>query len=115
MNETGNSLLTSGTVSSWSGYVDNLTTPTGVFTIPYGTVPSWGITSNQNNMSKQVRVAVFTVERNEDNKVTSSKFVKELWVEVKNGASIDLAVAKQLDKDFDPSTTVIKEINSVTF
>ena len=71
--------------------------------------------SNSNNMSKQVKVAVFTVERNKDNKVTSSTFVKELWVEVKNGASLELSVAKQLDKDFDPNTTIIKEIYSVTF
>ena len=73
------------------------------------------LTINLNNMVKQTKVAVFTVERNEDNKVTSAKLVKELWVEVKNGTSLDLAVAKQLDKDFDPSTTVIKEIYSVTF
>jgi len=71
--------------------------------------------TNQNNMVKQTKVAVFTVERNEDNKVTSAKLVKELWVEVKNGTSLDLAVAKELDKDFDPSTTVVREIYSVTF
>ena len=71
--------------------------------------------SNSNNMNKQVKVAVFTVERNEDNKVTSSKFVKEIWVEVKNGASLELSVAKHLDKDFDPSTTVIKEVSTFTF
>jgi hypothetical protein len=71
--------------------------------------------TNQNNMVKQVKVAVFTVERNEDNKVTSAKLVKELWVEVKNGTSLDLAVAKQLDKDYDPSNTVIREIYSVNF
>jgi len=73
------------------------------------------LTTNFNNMVKQVKVAVFTVERNEDNKVVSAKFIKELWVEVKNGSSLDLAVAKELDKDFDPSTTIIKEISSVTF
>ena len=71
--------------------------------------------SNSNNMNRQTKVAVFTVERNEDNKVVSSTFVKELWVEIKNGASLELTVAKQLDKDFDPSTTIIKEIFSVTF
>lgn len=70
---------------------------------------------NSNNMNRQVKVAVFTVERNEDNKVVSSTFVKELWVEVKNGASLELSVAKQLDKDFDPSITAIKEIYSFTF
>ena len=71
--------------------------------------------SNLNNMNKQVKVAVFTVERNKDNKVTSSTFVKEIWVEVKNGASLELSVAKHLDKDFDPSTTTIREIYSFTF
>jgi hypothetical protein len=70
---------------------------------------------NQDNMVKQVKVAVFTVERNDKNVVISTKFVKELWVEVKNGASLDLVVAKQLDKEFDPSNTVIKEIYSFTF
>jgi hypothetical protein len=73
------------------------------------------VTINQNNMVKQVKVAVFTVERNEDNKVISTTFVKELWVEVKNGTSLELTVAKQLNNDFDPSTTIIKEIYSVTF
>ena len=71
--------------------------------------------TNQNNMVRQVKVAVFTVTRNEDNKVVSAKFIKELWVEIKNGSSLELAVAKELDKDFDPSTTVVREIYSVTF
>lgn len=71
--------------------------------------------TNQDNMVRQVKAAVFTVERNEDNKVTSVKFVKELWVEVKNGSSLELAVAKHLDNNFDPTTTVVREIYSVTF
>ena len=71
--------------------------------------------TNQNNMVRQVKAAVFTVERNEDNKVVSAKLIKEVWVEIKNGSSLDLAVAKELDKDFDPSTIVVREIYSVTF
>lgn len=71
--------------------------------------------TNQNNMVRQVKAAVFTVERNEDNKVISAKFVKEVWVEVKNGSSLELAVAKQLDNNFDPATTVVREVYSVTF
>jgi hypothetical protein len=71
--------------------------------------------TNSNNMNRQTKVAVFTVERNDKNQVVSSTFVKELWVEIKNGASLELTVAKQLDKDFDPSITIIKEIFSVTF
>ena len=122
MFETTTSTGVTGTANTYSGNIFATPLSGGGGTTIYtdNTILSTGVTlsqaiSNSNNMSKQVRVAVFTVERNEDNKVTSSKFVKELWVEVKNGASIDLAVAKQLDKDFDPGTTVIKEINSVTF
>lgn len=76
---------------------------------------STAITNSNNMKTKQVKVAVFTVTRNEKSEVTSSTFVKELWVEVKNGASIDLVVAKELDKGFDPANTVIKEITSFTF
>jgi len=123
MNETTTTFLgTTGTATiGYSGtYGDGLATP---LSGNIGTIISNGndyysistAITNSNNMNKQVKVAVFTVERNEDNKVTSSKFVNEIWVEVKNGASLELSVAKQLDKDFDPSTTVIKEITSFTF
>ena len=110
-----NSLI-SGTASSWGGYTNDLSTLTGVFTTPYTICPSNGITSNLNNMkTKQVKAAIFTIERNDKNEVISSKFVKELWVEVKNGVSLDLVVAKELKGDFDPETTVVKELSSVTF
>lgn len=73
-------------------------------------------TFNPNKMrTRQVKAAVFTIERNDKNEVTSSKFVKELWVEIKNGASLDLAVAKELKGDFDPETTVVREIYSLSF
>jgi hypothetical protein len=65
---------------------------------------------------KQVKVAVFTITRDVDtNEIISTKFVKELWVEKKNGTSIDLIVAKQLDADFDPETTVVKELFTISF
>lgn len=75
------------------------------------------ITPTPENMNtQQVKVAVFAITRDVDtNEINSAKFVKELWIERKNGASIDLIVAKQLDKDFDPETTVIKQIHSITF
>jgi hypothetical protein len=71
----------------------------------------------QNNMTpKQVHVAVFTIHRDPDtNEINSTTFVKELWVEQKNGTSIDLLVAKKLDKDFDPETTIIKVLSTVSF
>jgi hypothetical protein len=72
--------------------------------------------SPENMTSRQVKVAVFTITRDVDtNEITSTKFVKELWVEKKNGTSIDLIVAKQLDADFDPETTVVKELSTISF
>ena len=73
--------------------------------------------SNSNNMTpRQVKVAVFTITRDSDtNEINSTTFVKELWVEKKNGTSLDLIVAKHLDKDFDPETTIVREIYTVSF
>ena len=71
----------------------------------------------QNNMApRQVQVAVFTITRDEDtNEINSTKFLKELWIEQKNGTSIDLLVAKQLGNDFDPEFTIIKVLATVSF
>ena len=119
MNETTAFLETTGTTNTYSGNLYATPLSGGGTVLSNGSdyiynSISRAITST-NNMNKQVKVAVFTVERNEDNKVTSSKFVKEFWVENKNGSSIVLAAAKQLDKDYDPDTTIIREITSITF
>jgi hypothetical protein len=117
MNETKTSWLTASGTSTINGYsgctISNLNGTVGMGI----TNPSAILTvSNLNNMkTKQVKAAVFTIERNDKNEVISSKFVKELWVEVKNGVSLDLVVAKELKGDFDPETTVVKELSSVTF
>lgn len=132
MNETSNSWLgTTGTAVNtvYSGNINgysgtSITTVTdgagltlsGNSTINYPN--NLGLSTaitNSNNMSKQVHVAVFTVERNDKNEIVSTKFVKELWVEQKNGTSLDLIVAKQLDKEFDPETTVVRALCTVTF
>jgi hypothetical protein len=112
------------TTANWDGYTVTTTPGWGTpLSGGGGTIISNGsdytslsqAISNSNNMNKQVKVAVFTVERNDKNEVISSTFVKEFWVENKNGSSIILAAAKQLDKDYDPDTTIIREIFSVTF
>ncbi len=36
----------------------------------------------------------FKIERNDKNEITSSKFIKEMWIETKNGSSVDFEVAK---------------------
>ena len=137
MNETTtdlSGLFSSGLVASGTGTVSNLYsstpgtlysgTPSSITTTTAGD----GITLlanasihyapiHTNKMTpKQVNVAVFTIKRDKDtNEINSTKFVKQLWVEQKNGTSIDLLVAKELGNDFDPETTVIKVLATVSF
>ena len=103
------SLQENSTITTSNHTVTNLPGPTNTYFT--------GLTlTNSNNMrTKQVKAAVFTIERNDKNEVISSTFKQDLWVEIKNGASLDLAVAKQLKGDFDPETTVVREIHSFSF
>ena len=127
MNETNSWLSASGTATlANSGYSGNINgySGTSITTITDGS----GLTlqgnstlnySNQiqNSMTpKQVNVAVFTIKRDsKTNEINSTEFVTQLWIEQKNGTSIDLLVAKQLGTDFDPETTVIKVLSTVSF
>ena len=70
---------------------------------------------NNNDMNVQAKIAIFEVTRNDKGIINSSKFKLEFWMEKKNGASIDLAAAKYLSKDFDPDLIVVKELYSSTF
>jgi hypothetical protein len=131
MNETQSWLGTTGTATiNTSGYSGNIgmgtSNPNSILTVSH---PNSGLTLSgnstinystnqiQNNMTpKQVNVAVFTITRDEDtNEINSTKFLKELWIEQKNGTSIDLLVAKQLGNDFDPELTIIKTLSIVNF
>jgi len=129
MNETGNSLFTattgtatlantgySGTINGGST-ITTISTGSGLTLQGNSTINYSHSNLTQNNMKPtQVKVAVFTITRDEDtNEINSSKFLKEFWVEQKNGVSIDLIVAKHLDKDFDPEFTVIKVLSTVSF
>lgn len=70
------------------------------------------------NMNKvQVhRVAVFKVERNDKNEITSAKFIKEMWIETKNGSSIDFEVAKDSEiSKYKSDEISIRAIYTVTF
>lgn len=67
------------------------------------------------NTIMQNKVAVFKVTRDEDNKITSTKFIKELWVETKN-QSVEFQVARDKDlADYDANDLFIKTIYTVTF
>ena len=126
MAQTHNSLLAttgtavntgySGTINGYSGTSITTITDGSGLTLQGNSTLNYS-NQFQNNMTpRQVNVAVFTITRDADtNEINGTKFVKQLWVEQKNGASIDLIVAKELDKDFDPETTVIKVLTTVSF
>jgi hypothetical protein len=127
MNETQSWLGTTGTstalgysgtsISTIADYNPGLTLA-GPATINYSNNLglSMPVTSVKNMTPKQVNVAVFTIKRDKDtNEINSTEFVKELWIEQKNGTSIDLLVAKQLGNDFDPEVTIIKVLATVSF
>jgi hypothetical protein len=131
MNETNSWLGNTGTTSgNWVNLENALTRPITTFTDGSGLIISGNSTINYSNnlgssvaltpkkdmTPKQVNVAVFTITRDVDtNEINSTKFLKDLWIEQKNGTSIDLLVAKQLGSDFDPETTIIKTISIVSF
>jgi hypothetical protein len=67
------------------------------------------------NTVMQNKVAVFKVTRDENNKITDTKFIKELWVETKN-QSVEFQVARDKDlADYDANDLFIKTIYTVTF
>jgi len=122
MNETNSSWLTASGTLTTNGYSGTTIASTNVdysgltlsgnSTINYSHL---NLTHINHMRTQQVHVAVFTVERNDKNEINSTKFVKELWVEQKNGTSLDLIVAKELKGDFDPETTVVRALCTVTF
>lgn len=94
----------------------SITSGTTSYLNPIGTV-AIGNYLNTSNMTqtRQVKVAVFLVKRNEENEIISSTIIDELWIEIKPGISIDFAVAKSLKGDYEPSEIVIKELYQVAF
>ena len=118
----GTSITTNGTVGMGCSNPSERLTVSGTnltpgLTLQGNSTINYSTNQFQNNMTpRQVNVAVFTITRDADtNEINGTKFVKQLWVEQKNGASIDLIVAKELDKDFDPETTVIKVLTTISF
>jgi hypothetical protein len=77
--------------------------------------PSYPSLTIFNNGEIQNKVAVFKVTRDENQKITSSKFIKELWIESKNGSSIDFEVAKDTEiSKFEANEIIIKVIHTFT-
>ena len=64
----------------------------------------------------QNKVAVFQIVRDEDDKIIKTEFIKELWVETKNGQSVDFQVARDKDlADYEMSDLSIRTVFSLSF
>ena len=111
--------------SSGTSYISSGTTIAGdslwVTNNPCGEIsltPSGHTLITTTNMNKvQVHhVAIFKVERNDKNEITSAKFIKEMWIETKNGSSVDFEVAKDSEiSKYKSDEISIRTIYTVTF
>ena len=89
----------------------------------YGTITAAGTSTlittplTINNSSiMQNKVAVFKVTRDENQKITSTKFIKELWIESKNGSSVDFEVAKDPEiSNYKADEIIIRNVYTLTF
>jgi hypothetical protein len=64
----------------------------------------------------QNKVAVFHVIRDEFETIIKTEFIKELWVETKNGQSVDFQVARDKDlAEYEMSDLSIKTILTISF
>ena len=105
---------TSGTISSGTTTL----TDYNLWTNPYNPLSTNTLTINTIDMNKVSNqfVAVFKIERNDKNEITSAKFIKELWIETKNGSSVDFEVAKDKDiSKYEANEIAIRTIYTVTF
>ena len=88
--------------------------PTTSGTVSFNTPINF--TQSTSKQIMQNKVAVFKVTRDEDDKITKTEFIKELWVETKNGQSVDFQVARDKDlADYEMSDLSIRTIYSVSF
>ena len=74
------------------------------------------ITPNHPNMEKQIKVAVFITET-KDNKIISSKFLKEGWIRKPHtNANLNLLAVKEFKIPLDDLDKIyVKEILAITF
>lgn len=100
---TGTSYLSSGTLSASPNTAVSFSNP---ITFPQAT-------------SKQImqnKVVVFQIVRDEDDKIIKTEFIKELWVETKNGQSVDFQVARDKDlAEYEMSDLSIRTVFSLAF
>ena len=101
---------------SSSGTVPSSPNNTVSFSAPVSFSNPINFTQATSKQIMQSKVAVFKIVRDEDDKITKTEFIKELWVETKNGQSVDFQVARDKDlADYEMSDLSIRTIYSVTF
>jgi hypothetical protein len=92
-------------------------TPTPTYLAPISETTLSPLTLSNNMNKVQVNhVAIFKIERNDKNEITSAKFIKEMWIETKNGSSVDFEVAKDPEiSKYKADEITIRTIYTVTF
>jgi hypothetical protein len=101
---------------SSSGTVPSSPNNTVSFSAPVSFSNPINFTQATSNQIMQNKVAVFKVTRDKFNSITNAEFIKELWVETKNGQSVDFQVARDKDlADYEMADLSIRTIYSVTF
>lgn len=86
------------------------------FTVPSLTTSNLTLSSINQKAIMQNKVAVFKVTRNDENEITSTEFIKEMWVQTKNGQSVEFEIAR--DKDlakYKAEDLYIRTITTITF
>ena len=87
-----------------------------VTALPHSIISSSLTLSNNMNRVNNQFVAIFKIERNDKNEITSAKFIKEMWIETKNGSSVDFEVAKDPEiSKYKADEISIRTIYTVTF
>jgi len=113
MFETPSTITVTGT-----GIISSGTTTGAYYATPVVTYDRSLTLTLSNNMNKVQNqfVAIFKIERNDKNEITSAKFIKEMWIETKNGSSVDFEVAKDPEiSKYKAEEIAIKTIYTVSF
>lgn len=110
---TSNAVLTT-TSGTATYHAPNPSLLAGTISQSFNLTPQFNLTPT--NQIMQNKVAVFKLTRDEDEKITKTEFIKELWVETKNGQSVDFQVARDKDlAEYEMSDLSIRTIYSVGF
>jgi hypothetical protein len=103
-------------LSSGTGVISGIQYGGGISIATSPTDNTISIANTINTNIMQNKVAVFKITRDEDEKIVKTEFLKEMWVETKNGQSVEFQVAR--DKDlakYEVSELSIKVISTLTF